>query len=182
MHLVSVMHKRFGSMARTTISLPDELKAQMDKSSALINWSEVAANAFRAELERISIRKQRTEGKKMSAAIERLKKSKLAYAAEGYDRGHAAGVLWAQDTAEYGELKRLSNEWESAETTETDDAYGSPGVFLRMISGEDQLTRTEVDDLLANVGLDKRDDDAYSPDYWDGFVEGALEVFDKVED
>ena len=40
-------------MARTTISLPDELKARMDSISERVNWSEVAADAFKARLTEI---------------------------------------------------------------------------------------------------------------------------------
>lgn len=167
-------------MARTTISLPDELKAEMDKVAEQANWSEIAASAFLAEIQRIKIRNQRTEGKKMNAAIERLKKSKADYAKEASDRGHADGVRWAQHKAEYGELKRLSENWEQSETTETEDALGAPGVFGRMISN-DEFGRLSINDFWTNNGSDESGDQ-YSFEYWDGFVEGALEVFDQVEE
>jgi hypothetical protein len=170
-------------MARTTISIPDDLKAEMDALGNEVNWSATAAEAFRAQIERIKVRRSRNEGKRMSAAIQRLKASKVDYEGEAHERGHEDGVRWAMERAEYAELKRLSEAWPQVDTTETIDALGAPGVFLRMILDEDDFGgRQSIEDFWTNLGKDSRDQDAYSFQYWDGFGEGALEVFEKVED
>jgi hypothetical protein len=116
----------------------------------------------------------------MQATIERLRASKEAYEQEANTRGHDAGVRWARDDAEYGELKSLALNWQQTDSCETNDALGAPGVFLRLI-GRD-CDRGEIDRFWDDMGFEADDSDKYSSDWWDGFVTGALEVFDEVED
>jgi hypothetical protein len=170
-------------MARTTISLPDELKREMDKIGGDANWSALAADTFLAEINRIKARKAALKGKPMEAAINRLRQSKVEFLGAAQERGKADGTRWAMETADYGELKRLADNWPQCETTETTDALGAPGVFLNLISEDDErCDRMDIDDFWVNLGKESRDEDAYSAQYWDGFVEGALEVFEKVDD
>jgi hypothetical protein len=168
-------------MARTTISIPDELKAEMDALGESINWSATAAEAFRAEVERGKVRRARTEGKQMNAALKRLKMSKAKHEAEAQDRGHKDGSKWAMESANYGELKNLAQHWPAIESTETNNALGPPGVFQRMLKG-DGVSRIDVDGFWTNLWKARDDSDEYSSEYWDGFVEGALEVFEKIDD
>lgn len=165
-------------MARTTISLPDGLKAEMDKAADDANWSAIAADAFRSELNRIKARNAALKGKPMQAAIERLKASKQEYEQEAKERGHDAGVEWARDEADYGELKTLALNWEGVSSCETNDALGAPGVFLRLI-GRD-CDRSEINDFWDGLGLED-DSDKYSAEWWDGFVAGALKIFEEVD-
>ena len=167
-------------MSRTTISLPDDLKAEMDKAGGDANWSAVAADAFRSELTRIKARKATLKGNTMQATIQRLKASKEAYAKEGAERGRNAGATWASQNAEYGELKLLDDNWQQVESCETDDAFGAPGVFLGMIGMD--VGRQDINEFWSNLGFEVNDPDQYSAEWWDGFVEGALEVFQEVED
>ena len=170
-------------MARTTISLSDALKAEMDAVGGEVNWSALAADAFLAEINKLKARKAATEGKKMDAAIDRLRKSKKIFIDGARDRGHADGTTWAMEDAEYGELKRLADSWPNVETTETADAHGAPGVFLGMVLEPDERAdRMAINDFWVNLGKDSDDQDEYSSDYWDGFVEGALAVFEKVDE
>jgi hypothetical protein len=167
--------------ARTTISLPDQLKVDMDAIGESVNWSGVAANAFSMEVDRVKVRRQKLEGKRMKAAIERLKASRALYEAQAHDRGHADGMNWAMDTADYGELKRLSDLWIPDMSTETEEAHGAPGSFQRLISEDQFFNRETINDFWANLGKDRSDSDAYSFQYWDGFVAGALEVFESAD-
>ena len=166
-------------MARTTISVPDDLKSEMDKAGREANWSAIAADAFRAELQRITARKLALKGDKMKAAIERLRSSKEIYAAAAAERGKSAGTAWARDTAEYGELKALAENWERSGSCVATDALGAPGVFLKLIGAD--ADRRAVDDLWINLGMEPRDSDKYAAGWWNGFVEGALEVWGEVE-
>jgi len=168
-------------MARTTISLPDDLKREMDKLGGDANWSALAAETFLAEINRIKTRKAALEGKPMKAAIERLRKSKEDFTKLAHGRGQADGTEWAMESAEYGELKRLADGWQGVESTETNDAYGAPGVFQRMISEDRKADRSDVSAFWTDLGKEDDDPDAYSAEYWDGFIEGALEVFEKID-
>jgi hypothetical protein len=160
-------------MARTTISLPDDLKAEMDKLGADANWSGIAADSFRAELNRIKARKAALKGKSMQATIDRLKASKAAHAKAAETRGREAGAKWAREDAEYGELRALANG--PPLSFDTDDAFGAPGIFFRLI-GRDVDRQT-----VGDFGLDRDlGDDLYSAEFWDGFREGAEEVFEAV--
>jgi post-segregation antitoxin (ccd killing protein) len=170
------------SMARTTISLPDDLKAEMDALGDSINWSATAAEAFRVAIECAKVRRQRTEGKKMKAAIARLRESRKAYLDEADDRGHADGTEWAIETAEYGELTSLAHWWAQTDSCETNDALGPGGTFLCMISNDDSVRGADIDNFWTELGKDRDDDDQNSAPYWDGFVRGALEVFEQVGD
>jgi hypothetical protein len=168
-------------VARTTISLSDDLKAEMDALGESINWSATAAEAFRAEIERANVRSNRIKGKKMTLAIDRLKASKKQFEDLARDRGHAEGVAWAQESADFAELKSLSKVWPLTESCETEDALGAPGVFLRMISEGRLGDRQDINDFWTNLGHEGGDQDQYSHQFWDGFTEGALEVFEQVE-
>src|SRR5947207_11274298 len=130
---ICIATKRVHIMARTTISLPDDLKAEMDKAAADANWSAIAADAFRSELNQIKARNAARKGKPMQAAIERLKASKQKYEEEATGRGHGAGIKWARDEADYGELKSLALNWQQTDSCETNNALGAPGVFLWLI-------------------------------------------------
>jgi len=117
----------------------------------------------------------------VDAAIERLRQSKKTFLGAAKERGRMDGTGWAMDTAEYGQLKGLHDEWPRIETCKTNDSLGAPGVFLGM-SAEDCVDRDAVFRFWENVGKVPFDEDLYSPEYWNGFVEGALEVFEKVDD
>ncbi|MCE7902874.1 MAG: hypothetical protein DYH20_09540 [Gammaproteobacteria bacterium PRO9] len=169
-------------MARTTISLPDELKGEMEELGGAVNWSGIAADAFRAEILKVKARASARRGNAMCEVRERLEESRQRYLKEAAERGHADGTKWAMVTAEYGELKRLDDAWPAVGSCDTSDAMGAPGVFLRIIKGDDCSQRSDIDDFWSALGKDDNDDDCYSAEYWDGFVEGALEVFEEATD
>ncbi|MBK8639835.1 MAG: hypothetical protein IPN92_16750 [Chromatiaceae bacterium] len=88
---------------RTTISLPDDLKARMDEVDQPVNWSAEAAKCFEKLLGEIAARKPK---KDMSDIIARLKASKLEGEDESYKLGEKAGRVWAEHVASYHELER----------------------------------------------------------------------------
>ena len=115
--------------------------------------------------------------------------------------GAAAGAQWARVASE-DELARLAEHWPVTESTETDDAYGAPGVFLRMVMPEDEpVWRSDIDefwtnhceDWEGNLGpedlADLEDEDEgevnagespvkYRAEFWDAFIPAALEVYE----
>jgi hypothetical protein len=120
-----------------------------------------------------------TEHKPMEAAIERLKASKAAYTEEVSARGEAAGADWARDDAEYAELKALAQHWEGHPIDDTSDA---PEAFLGLIGPPADVTHSEVDAFWERLGFEESDPEKYSAEFWNGFVTGALAVFEEVKD
>jgi hypothetical protein len=162
-------------MARTTISLPDDLKKEMEQYKEA-NWSSLAASAFRAEIDRLKAKQQLLEGKSMNAAIERLKKSRKTFAMGANIRGHDAGTQWALTKAAYADLKAIHDRWEHLELYDGENPAQS---FFGMIAGKGDF-RIHMNTFLEIIGMAKDDVDGSSPNFWLGFGEGALEVFEKI--
>lgn len=93
------------------------------------------------------------------------------------DRGRAAGAAWAADTAENVELKRLAAI--AVHLRFDDEQIGSR--IVSAILGERHLSKAELVEFRGIVGLDDDDAVVESGAYWSGFVDGALELFDRVE-
>jgi hypothetical protein len=153
----------------------------MDKLGGDVNWSALAADAFTAELQRIKARKAALKGKPMDATIDRLRQSKKTYLAAAVERGNADGVTWAMESAEYGELKAIADKWPDVQTCDTDDAFGPPAVFLSMFA-VDPVDHESNNDFWDALGKERSDDDQYSAPYWEGFVAGALEVWEEIKE
>ncbi len=84
--------------------------------------------------------------------------------------------------ADEAELGKLAAHWLTVDSTETNDAFGPPGVFLRMVRSSDdrhdEPDRRDVDDLWIGIGgEDEPRGYQYSCVFWDGFIDGALNVF-----
>ena len=125
-------------VVRTTISIPADLKRQMDKVKSA-NWSAIAYRAFEVEIGAIT---QTKEKKTMDDVISRLRASKMANDSELFKEGFAAGSLWAKDFAEASELEHLSAfkelrdsepvyDWQRFFHDESDSAY-TTAEFLHM--------------------------------------------------
>src|SRR5688572_24842873 len=113
---------------RTTISLPADLKARMDAVQARVNWSAVAADAFR---EKVLDHESRREVGAMSDVVERLRASREKGLAEEQQVGHAAGRASAEQCADWIELERLASyQWEQND-------YGYEiGVYFNGMNGD----------------------------------------------
>ena len=167
---------------RTTISLPDDLKARMDAVTEQVNWSAEAAKCFEKVLGGIAARKSQ---KDYSDVIARLRASKMKSEDENYDAGHAAGIFWAENNASYPELKR-------AVDYDTDQIGGQ---WLAPWRGCDwiafALLGLDVQELL-NDELEERSDAFWAPaggaqsvdsmgnEFLIGFIEGAVQVWNQV--
>jgi hypothetical protein len=90
--------------ARTTISVPHHLKAQMEAVTEPVNWSALACRAFEAKLAEIAAKK---EQKGMDDIVTRLRASKRRVEDEHYQQGDATGREWVKDQAEADELMCL---------------------------------------------------------------------------
>lgn len=168
---------------RTTISLPDELKARMDMVAGEVNWSAEAAKCFDRLLGEIAARKP---NKDMSDVIARLKASKIASEDESYKHGHTAGRYWAEHVASYPELERarkfntdtLSGGWS--------DARGVACEILGVDAGEgaDDDVQEWVErfwDKALPEGL-RAVEETLGDGFLEGFIHGASDVWAEVAD
>lgn len=147
-------------MVRTSITLPADLKARMDKVSRRHdrNWSSIAAKAFSIELDEI-VRKGEARSRGRIAA--RLRASKRIKIDARYKTGRAAGEKWASDWAEIDQLMLLEKRI-GPMTTKDWDALG------------DQTDWSVSNLFLYKFDPDSFDDEAACVSFWADF-KGALE-------
>ncbi len=162
-------------MARMNIYVSDDLKECMDNAEEAANWSKVASRAFQIELGEIAKRK---EDKDMNSVVQRLKASKFEFENGSYKEGYEYGKRWAENSAEYAELK-------SAYVIKTDDpmldASDSQGVedevasfVARMIVGDGramQFWEEVIGEWQPSKGYQ----------FYKGFLKGASDVYEKVK-
>jgi len=149
-------------MAKINLSIPDELKEQMDALPD-VNWSGVAKEAF-ANLVNIHQLRSRDMNE---AGLERLRASRKNVEEHNHADGVRLGKEWALNEAEYDELERV------ASIEETGD---DPGFDLSNAVFGDAFDRRDARDWL------KRTFHTSEPSEESvlGFLEGAAEVFDQV--
>lgn len=153
-------------MARMSIYIPDDLKAQMDEFGSEQNWSEVVRPSIQAAISSAKHRK----GQTMETAIERLKASKQQYLEAEQSDGYQTGRDWAKDVAEYGELKEIAALDFTGESC--DGALGALYATVEKDSFWDDFNRT----------VRGNDDVDWTDEYAGAFIEGASDFYDEVED
>jgi hypothetical protein len=155
-------------MARVSIYVPDDLKTRMDEVGDAVNWSEIARPAFQAVVANHEHRK----GQNMITAIERLRASKQETVQSDRLAGHQDGRAWAEGTATYGDLRRLSRiEFPH------DDYDGAYNALSNALDEKRELNRAEL------LGYCFGDEAAeVTEEYIGAFIEGAKEFFEEVRD
>src|SRR5262245_29361945 len=113
---------------RTTISIPADLKEQMDAVTDKVNWSGVAAAAFRAKLFEIQSRGRSSVSKQ--DVVNRLKALKEQEKAEEFEDGKAAGRAWAERTATPKELERLVTFRQNCEQRDSHDWWDTSSDYF----------------------------------------------------
>lgn len=154
-------------MARITLYVPDELKAEMDAVEGE-NWSDIARPAF---MRAVAIRKYRRGH--MESAIERLRASKAEAEKEDEMQGKVDGRAWAERDASYAELRRVA-EIEVPNSPPDDWAYDA---LADAIDPEKDLDPRQFREQV--FGSEDAD---LSEAYLLAFIEGATEFFDEVRD
>jgi hypothetical protein len=170
-------------MARTSVSISDDLRRRMDAiASEGVNWSAVAVQAFESKLAEIVTKRG---VKNMREVIARLKASKSKASSKLKTAGRDAGNEWAKERAEVEELRKLEDmtdddwNWGAFLRPPADEAY-SPGerLVFALRPGDDG-DRQAVDRFFRGYA----DEPAYhEPDFIEGFAEGAMELWDAVKD
>lgn len=171
---------------RTTISLPDELKARMDALNEPVNWSAEAAKCFEKLLGEIASRKQE---KDLSDIIARLRATKMESEEKASKIAHDAGVYWATHHATYQELERAVNYDRSVIG---DCQWNGPYrgcdwiafILLGVEDDEDRLSFELSDEFWQLAGIKGGADavDEMGDGFLYDFFEGAEEIWDKVAD
>jgi hypothetical protein len=179
------MVKSQATTIRTTISVRRDLKSRMDKVKEPVNWSGLAAEAFERKLAEIENKKENPE---MSGVIERLRASKRESETQEYQTGWDAGKEWTEKYAEVSQLKRLEAWRDDGSQDECRYEVSRGNAFdaaehlaFALCPGEKSCSEArEFWDCA--VGDDVPHDDIAQPEFLRGFVEGALDVWNKVKD
>ena len=180
----SFMHAQVAIMARTTISISDDLKKRMDRIKEPVNWSAVAADAFEYKLREI-VRNQ--EGKTMDVVIERLRASRARSGMDYFALGQARGIEWAKQTAEFGELRRLERfdfvDMLEHHSAKPDGASSwSEKIAFDILPGPNAHTPAEALEFWKSSAgvLDK--EHLKSVKFLHGFVTGAVSIYEQVKE
>ena len=148
-------------MARMSISMPDQLKVEMDAIGS-VNWSALAVEAF----QRVVRKSRKVDAMNTEQVVERLRASYEETKSADQEEGHTTGVSWASETAEAAELMWLDQ----------DGSADALHVWRVSDSPFEDYDNSEFWEIAG--GLESRPPLAYI----EGFVEGAVEVWEKVKD
>jgi hypothetical protein len=169
--------------ARTTITIPPDLKGRMEAVEEPVNWSAIACQAFEQKLAEFT---KRRGARDMKEVADRLRASKQKHESVQYNEGQEAGRQWAKDQAEAGELILLerwrdscrSGEWSDCFATDGRSAYAASEHFVFRIWPESDGARGDAQNFWEQQGCEDHPQD----EFVHGFADGALEVWDEVKD
>lgn len=171
---------------RTNISVPAPLKRRMEKVRE-VNWSAVAVAAFEAKLASID---QEKKGLDMESVRERLKASKEEHESDSFNQGLDDGELWAKETAEYPELKRLvklrdkeGEQFDHLFLDHTRDGMKFHEWLASKILGKDVVDEYEARECLWEpaFGEDECENMVEDLEALKGFCYGAIDVFEAAD-
>ncbi|MFO0877887.1 MAG: hypothetical protein U0840_11085 [Gemmataceae bacterium] len=152
---------------RMNISVLDTLKAKMDAVADRVNWSQVASAAFERKIE---IMEQFNDG--LEDGLARLRASKE----ESYDELRQEGKSWGIEAAKnhfsYSALKKVAKWREETIVSSTDEEK----VAYAFWKENNLAPPTSL--FFKDYGIDE--DLSLSSHFTEGFIEGAVEVFDQV--
>ena len=164
---------------RMNISVPRELKERMDGIKEPVNWSSVAAEAFRQRI--LELTSKRKGLNNMEDVITRMKAAEEMESNSDFKAGKKAGESWAKECATPRQLRRLDNmDYQTFFQGVPSDQTGWGGVLLRIILGKDFENSHEVIHFWENALGDDCGRIA-DQDFARGFTMGALGVWEVVE-
>jgi hypothetical protein len=152
-------------MARINLSIPDELRDQMDQWPE-VNWSKVAQDAFSLQVEIQSLKGKSPQ----DAGIARLR-AREQNGEKLFAEGVAIGKEWALDRCSYDELERVAKLAEAIEQGAAIDLLGLARAYCN-----DDCNRSDANALMEDLFGREEPDEALIR----GFIEGAAEVLNKV--
>lgn len=180
--------------ARTTITVPNELKERMNAVEEPVNWSALACKAFEEKLVEIAKKKAMMD---RADVIARLRASRQQTTDHLFKTGFAAGEKWAKAEADAWELMNLANFHDNITCEERlslsdyffvdqhEEVKDKHGFAKSVASGALGMNRDDHDDEIAEKhALKMFDNQIYQmkePLYVHGFLEGALSVWGQVK-
>jgi hypothetical protein len=173
---------------RTTITIPQDLKARMDSIGESINWSAVACRAFEQELAKIISQKG---AKDMNDVITRLRASKQRKREDVHFEGFQAGWGWASKSAEADQLERLELMSASLRDDVWDWSFGTDhprdgAFFFFRIIHPDKDAENSDSSAVREFWLDAVGDHYVElirdSEYLRGFARGALDLWLEIKD
>ena len=152
-------------MPSVNVYVSAELRDRMARHE--LNWSQIASAGFvRAiDLEELKLINE------METGLARLRQSRGDSAIGRRAEGFKAGKIWALNAAEYDELKRVAA---LRATDYANDMYGYQPHVVQAIYGDVNLSA--ISGTIEKVF----GDGPVTEESWEGFVEGAGEVFDAI--
>jgi hypothetical protein len=164
-------------MARISIYVPDDLKARMDAIGEAANWSDIVRPAIFASVTSLENRKDGN----MSTVVERLRASRDKAIREVTGDAEAKGREWAQNTAEYEELKRVHERYSTGFSNAPYNAGDTSISLEQLVQDIDPLHRSQPRLIeLMVIGLE--DHIVERNRFAHFFAKGAVEFFEEVKD
>jgi len=158
--------------ARISIALPVELKREMDAvpNVARPNWSALVRPRNEAEI--VKLKRERGD---QTAAIARLRASKLEQDRENMIQGWKDGSEWAEERAEYLALKRLEKS-----VRNLPNLWDRP--WQRLREANDPQSNYSDERLCRHLFEDPLCECLDYPSYLTAFIEGALAAWVAIAD
>ena len=161
---------------KMTIYVPDDLKKRMNKVKEA-NWSALACRAFESHLAEVAARKE--QAMTTDEVVARLRNSQRAARSTQNQDGYKAGAFWAQRLATARQLELLAKD---ASQYPYDESRESPAHAVAVAVNPDEANRHDATAAFWGNILGVSWRAAVRGDYVGGFVDGALDVWDKVKD
>lgn len=173
-------HSR-GEYGRTTITVPCELKQRMKSVGDYVNWSAVACKAFDAKLQDLV---QQEEVENLDQVVDRLRKLNAERTeSETSKEGVEAGKHWAMNRATPAQLASLESFRDEVSAPEWREMFQHRGGVRKLtqclMHGNEETHGRGGGRMFWRQILDKKPD---GPDFFAGFAEGAIEVWQAVKD
>lgn len=162
---------------RINISVSESLRERM-REAGDVNWSAVAQEAFEKKLGEIAAARKEKDVKDV---IQRLRATKIAGESDDTRRGFERGVEWAKHQATWADLETVAAF--ADDDTSLQGARLNPyeqdlmTALLHRRHGPSGTTPQDVD-FVAEELFGKSDPTAADAQ---GFVDGALSVYDEVK-
>ncbi len=170
--------------ARFNITLPAELRAAMEEAAG-VNWSAIAAQAFKSHLQAIAAE---SEVETMDDVIARLKAADELDTNQITQEGKSVGARWAKESARPRQLRALQKWYEKckSDTRAALQSYVNkePGTIASHLfhtvypmAGDSGISFSFWENNLGLISATALDD----IDFAVGFIEGATEVWAQVK-
>jgi hypothetical protein len=161
------------TVAKMNISIPDELRQQMQSHDNAFNWSNLAAEAFKSAVDNAeylaSIK---------STVKRRIMATEVQDIASVERKAKSDGQKWAENHARMIELRNLNRHVEKQDSID----FGSWETVVRVIVGEEAAVADFRDGWVGpRSQFGSGVVEAYEENYANAFVEGALEVLVQID-